>query len=327
MRIKLVSNRTLSQHVSSDTVREFERAVVSDGLSEVVVSTAPKPLTRLSYLTWKALEKSIGGTSLPKRSESPGTHKESVTYLFSILMGVKWDLCFPQFLKSGRKGLYLFDSWPDHHGNILNFAGSINPEHIFISSSESAKLLQLKTRYTQFIWIPEGVDPHLYRSKPAAERRIEVLALGRKYNAHHEKIVDILKKKGVTYLYEKTKGKIIFPTRDEFIEGLSESKISVCVPSSITHPERAGNIETLTIRYLQSMASKCLVLGHAPQEMKDLFGYNPVIEIDMSDPSGQILDLTANYHQYSELIQKNYDEVVSKHTWAKRWEQIRGIIS
>ena len=208
MRIKLVSNRTLSQHVSSDTVREFERAVVSDGLSEVVVSTAPKPLTRLSYLTWKALVKSIGGTSLPKRSESPGTHKESVTYLFSILMGVKWDLCFPQFLKSGRKGLYLFDSWPDHHGNILNFAGSIKPEHIFISSSESAKLLQLKTRYTQFIWIPEGVDPHLYRSKPAAERKIEVLALGRKYNAHHDKIVDILEKRGVNYLYEKIKGRL-----------------------------------------------------------------------------------------------------------------------
>jgi hypothetical protein len=27
------------------------------------------------------------------------------------------------------------------------------------------------------------------------------------------------------------------------------------------------------------MASKCLIVGHAPQELTDLSGYNPVIEV------------------------------------------------
>ena len=52
--------------------------------------------------------------------------------------------------------------------------------------------------------------------------------------------------------------------RDAFIDGLARSRVSICVPSSVTHPERAGDIETMTIRYLQSMVSKCVVLGRAP---------------------------------------------------------------
>jgi hypothetical protein len=71
--------------------------------------------------------------------------------------------------------------------------------------------------------------------------------------------------------------------------GLANSKISICVPSDITHPERTGNISTITNRYLQSMASKCLILGKLPHDMLHLFDYNHIIEIDEENPVLQIV--------------------------------------
>jgi spore maturation protein CgeB len=94
----------------------------------------------------------------------------------------------------------------------------------------------------------------------------------------------------------------------------------------MTHPERAENIETMTVRYLQSMASKCLILGKAPEEMIDLFGYNPVIEVDMNEPVKQIIDLLNHFEEYIPLIEKNYSVVIKQHTWQNRWEKIQDII-
>jgi hypothetical protein len=138
--------------------------------------------------------------------------------------------------------------------------------------------------------------------------------------------VPALKKAGKTYVYETEKGKIIFPGREEFVRGLARARVSICVPSSITHPERAGDIETMTIRYLQSIASKCLVLGHAPAEMVELFGYNPVVEIDMSDPVGQVLDILGRYEDYLPLIERNFDRVSREHTWENRWKGMAAVL-
>jgi hypothetical protein len=186
-------------------------------------------------------------------------------------------------------------------------------------------MLRARFRNTSVHWIPEGIDPDQYKHVPYDQKYIDLLALGRRYDLYHEKIIDYFRGKETQYLYEKIKGEIIFPTRNEFIEGLAHTKISVCVPSNITHPERSGNIETMTIRYLQSMVSKCLVLGHAPAEMVELFGYNPVIEIDMQEPVNQIGSILNNFEEYIPLIEKNYQTVIQHHTWLHRWNQIKNI--
>ena len=110
------------------------------------------------------------------------------------------------------------------------------------------------------------------------------------------------------------------------MDGLARSRISICVPSNITHPARAGDVETMTIRYLQSMVSKCLVVGYAPKEMIELFGYNPVVEIDMENPADQLLDILNNFVKYTPLIEKNYNSVLKNHTWRQRWTEIADVI-
>ena len=82
----------------------------------------------------------------------------------------------------------------------------------------------------------------------------------------------------------------------------------------------------MTVRYLQSMASKCLVLGHAPAEMKDLFGYNPVVEIEMDRAAEQVLALLADYDSYLPMIERNYALVTSEHTWDRRWERMSSLL-
>src|SRR6185369_6557481 len=143
---------------------------------------------------------------------------------------------------------------------------------------------------------------------------------------YHDQIISAVENHKKTYLYERERGRVIFPAREDFLDGLARSKISICIPCSITHPERAGDIETMTMRYLQSMASKCLVVGHAPAEMIELFGYNPVIEIDKKNPDKQLLELLNRFDDYVPLIEKNYAAVTSEHTWHNRWQQIARII-
>ena len=130
------------------------------------------------------------------------------------------------------------------------------------------------------MWLPEATDPSEYSSSvPWAERDIDVLELGRKSNSFHGKIAAPLANAKRSHLFERVKGEIIFPDRKGFLEGLARSKISICFPCSQTHPERFGSVETVTNRYFESMASKCLIVGHAPRQLTDLFGYNPVIEV------------------------------------------------
>ncbi|MES2411906.1 MAG: hypothetical protein V4535_10735, partial [Bacteroidota bacterium] len=157
------------------------------------------------------------------------------------------------------------------------------------------------------------------------KRTTDVLQLGRKWNEYHDKIKAI--ENNLVYQYEKQPGQIIFKTREDFLEGLANSKISICVPSDITHPERTGKISTLTNRYLQSMASRCLILGKLPYDMQYLFDYNPIVEIDDENPVAQINSILENYNSYIPLIEKNYETVAKYHNWNARITQMENFIA
>jgi hypothetical protein len=322
--LKLITNHFGHYHVSLDNVKEFEKAILQD--SRVVTANSfSRSVSRASYLFWQLQIRS--GLNITFASKKFNKVFKSNEHYFSVLMGPNFRKCFPYFYFSGQKSLYMFDAWPRHHEIITKFLDAFDVNHIFVSSSQVADKLQGKLPKTKCYWIPEGIDINQYRFTSYEEKDIDVLALGRKYDAYHEQIAPALINDHKTYLYEKVKGEIIFPTREEFIDGLSRSKISICVPASITHPKQAENIQTMTIRYLQSMVSKCLIVGHAPKEMINLFGYNPVIEIEMQNPYIQLSSILGNYKDYFPLIEKNYTVVAEEHSWRKRWKQIAALIS
>jgi hypothetical protein len=104
---------------------------------------------------------------------------------------------------------------------------------------------------------------------------------------------------------------------------LARAKVSICFPSSVTHPERSEAISTMTLRYLQSMASKCLVVGSMPYDMKKLFDYPAVIEADPDRPDEQLVEILRHFDDYIPLIERNHEAVVNGHQWANRMQTIR----
>ena len=323
--MKLIVNNKINSHVSNDTVKELENTILSDSFKP---KTTPRnPLfVNLLYYTYYLIIKIGYLPSNTKKKRQLKKNKNVEHHLFAVLMGFDVKKWLTGCSKSRFRSIYLFDALPGVHNKIIHFVKFFRINNVFVSSSKATEILNKKLGVNQFHWIPEGINPQEYKYYTPYEKNIDVIAIGRKYDSYHDRIRHFLEDNNKIYLYEKTKGKLIFPSRTEFIEGIARSKISICVPSNITHPERSGNIETMTIRYLQSIVSKCLILGHAPEEMVKLFGYNPVIEINLANPVEQIDYILKNYNDYLPLIEKNFQIVIQYHTWENRWNQIKMII-
>ena len=312
-------------HVSSDTVNEFESVILADSFV-CSAKSVNRLLLKVVFFAYRVARK-FGFSTIPGTKDrfikNPLLDKK---HIFTVMMGLDEAKYKPYgFTSNHCRSIFLFDAWEKDYRQIVDFVKKYKIDFVFVTASQSAENLNNLLGRKKVYWVPEGIKIDEYRFKDNKDKSIDILAIGRKYDMYHDSIKNKLEKAGRKYRYEKIKGEIIFPTREEFIAGLADTKISVCVPSSITHPERAGNIETMTIRYLQSMVSKCLVVGHAPTEMIDLFGYNPVIEIDYSRPAEQLKEILDNYESYIPLIEKNYKNVIENHTWEHRWNHVKDI--
>lgn len=310
-------------YVWYDAVEEFENVFLQQkGIKTLYNRSTKNVLLALFHKVFLKLKIRI----LLKAYKIYGYFKKK--NCFAILMGIgDFGKCLPYMYAKGVKAIYMFDAWPQSHSAIELFIKNANIQYAFFSSSEVTNIFKQRLKHVNVQWVPEGINMLEYTFKPYQEKKIDVLQIGRKWDKYHTIIKPFLKKEGYTYKYQSEKNKVIFPDKVSFVEGLANSKISICVPSSYTHPERSGNISTITFRYWQSMASKCLIVGIMPPEMQLLFDYNPMIAIDMTKPIEQLEDILHNYTDYIPLIEKNYNLMLQKHTWRNRADDICGYLN
>lgn len=302
-----------SSHAAYSVVRDFESGAVRYGGMSVVPAPDPDIALKIHRLT--KIPGYTGAVGLvAKRNVNAFAVAVGYDYIPKVAPG--WMACH------GKRVCYMFDAWPIYHSEVLRYADRYKLDYLIVSASQAAADLQAKSRGTKFVWMPEPLPEWEYQGVPWDQRDVDVLQLGRKFDKYHQKIADPLAGMGLEYVYEKVKGQPIAPDHDEFLRLLGRSKISVCFPQSVTHPERAGHIETMTSRYLISMASGCLVLGTTPAEMLELFGYNPVIEYDASDPAGQIAEIVKHPEQHQELIERNQAFIAENLTLKRRIKEI-----
>jgi len=237
----------------------------------------------------------------------------------SVTIGPDFAPIMKYSLRAKHNYMYMFDCWPQNTDWVIDFTRIFRIDAVFFSAKQAADRFNERNKRSSCkgLWVPEGIHADSYRYYAPEQKEIDVLEFGRRYDDYHNEIVEPLRQAGVTHLYSKGK-ELLFKTDDDFIGGLAKSKISLCFPSSLTHPERAGDVSTMTLRYLQSMVSKCLIVGKLPYDMQYLFDYNPVVEIDEQNPAGQLLEILHNFDQYQELIERNYQRVLSHHRWAHR---------
>lgn len=214
---------------------------------------------------------------------------------------------------------YAFDCWPAAYPEWERFLRRHRVSTAFFSARQSAQAMAARIPGLDAIWMPEAIDPLPYRSTvPLADRTIDLLELGRRNEVFHDRITPHCKQRGYAHLYQPDAATLIFPSRTAFLTGMANTKIMACFPSSMTHPDRSGDVETLTLRYLEAMASGCLVLGHCPDELRTLFGYDPVIALDPAAPGAQLDALLGSLPSHAPLIARNAARLEEVATWDAR---------
>lgn len=172
-------------------------------------------------------------------------------------------------------------------------------------------------------WLPEACDPAKYRpEQPLAARGIHVLEAGRKHEAVHRRIRGPLADAGRSHRFALDGTRTpIFEGADAYFRGLGDTAIMLCFPKSVTHPDEAGGVETVTQRYFESIGSGCLTVGLCPGELRDLFGFDPVITLSGGDPAGHLLELLADigsFQPHVERCRRRLQEVGSFRTRARQ---------
>lgn len=244
---------------------------------------------------------------------------------FTAMISGDFGLLLPYALFSKSNFVYMHDAWPRFHYWIFPMLEMFNVKQVFFSSKQVwlDHLNNYPNSKCKSMWLPEGIAADAYQFKPFSQKDIDVLEFGRRYEKYHLLIKDELALHAKQHLYNQNLGGLLFPDKAALVAALADTKIVICIPSDVTHPERAEYISSMTLRYLQAMASKCLIVGLMPSDMHELFDYKPIIEIDMDHAAAQLVEILNNYETYHSLIERNYSEVKKNHQWLNRWQVIK----
>lgn len=234
------------------------------------------------------------------------------------------DETFPYYFKYDIIPM-LWDVWGFSWERMYKAFKVLNVRIVFVSSRQVTDMINKESDVKAF-WIPEGIDTsHYQRGDRLRNRPFDVLELGRQMGCYHLCLKEMLQKKMINKLTTSNisqegtlDNKNVAFTNEELYEMMPKYKIMICFPQCDTNPQRAGQIETLTQRYWEAMLSGCLMLGRAPQELIDLIGYNPVVNIDWSSPETQMTSIIENIDNYQDLVDKNYISAKKHAPWEKR---------
>jgi hypothetical protein len=214
---------------------------------------------------------------------------------------------------------WICDCWPRDYLKWEHLFRRDRVKLAFFSARGSAEHFRRVLPGMESLWMPEGCVPSDYSPrKPLAERSIHLLEIGRKHRPFHEAVAGPVAAAGFRHVFAVDGTNTpVYPDQASLHAALGDSVISVCFPRTVTHPDQAGGLETVTLRYFESIASRCIVLGKCPAELEELFGFNPVIEVG-DDPAGQVLAILRNPSALQGHVDRAYQRLLEVGTYAAR---------
>lgn len=332
--ITIITSTIRSGSPDLQLLQNFEQFCVRNSNWKVKkgpVLFSPKSISSRYYTAWNTLLK-----PLLKKYKLEGA-------IVSLGLPYADDLygkTFPYFsIDCDLRVLWTYDVWEPDYNRIEQLVRQSHVHLLLLSSQrafEHFRSLQLPD--CEVDWVPETINTADYHFKPWQQRSTNLLSFGRSYLDYHEAILSGCERNNIEYTYqERNKEKDVaiqglrsqlqFPTWHDFTRGLANSQLCICFPRSMTHPLQAGNVSTLTVRYLQAMASKCLIIGAAPLEISYLLNYNPVVEVNWKNPVKQILDILRDPEPWQQLIEKNYTTVCEKFHHQNALDQMDKLIT
>ena len=201
---------------------------------------------------------------------------------------------------------WIFDCWGPEYPEWEALLRRHRVRLAFFTARTSAEHFAKTIPGLRTHWLPEAQELSLLRpSKKLVERSVQVFEMGRKMQQVHEKIREPLRQAGKKHLFDAPgKHASVIPTLDLLYQTMGDSAIVMCYPKAMTNPAGAGGVETLTQRYLETMGSGALVVGHCPKELEDLFGFNPVVELSADDPAKHLLEILGSLDKYQDLADR-----------------------
>ena len=214
----------------------------------------------------------------------------------------------------------MWDLWPDNYAAFRRFVRRNGVKTVLCTASDSVAWINENCCDVRAHWIPEAVDVSAFPMGPDLGRReIDVLTYGRAYEAVYQPVATFLKAN--CFRYQHGAG----ATFEEMTAAVRDAKVTLCYPLSVTNPAKAQGVETLTQRYWEAMLSGTLMVGHAPRELIEVCGYNPVIEAG-DDSVGTVRKVLANLTDYQELANRNRQMAEKVGSWSARMDRVMLLI-
>ena len=261
------------------------------------------PVAKAHY-PWRPFHRLIFNYSLPAIGVSKTEARLRFVQPYSLSFDTWPDYLIYEIIP------FFWDVWPDYFDITCRWLRRYNVRTAIFTSSQMAERMKAQFPEMNILAVTEGIDVASYlEGKSLNERTIDFL----RYGIGIKRIVEY-DFSGIHCAGGQKDGKMVF-SQQGLITALADAKVVAAYPRSWTHPEQAGDIETLTQRYWECMLSRCVMVGHAPRELIDLIGYNPVIEIDKDNPQRQLEDVLTHICDYQELVDRNRDAALKYGDW------------
>lgn len=215
-----------------------------------------------------------------------------------------------------------WDCWPCYFEKTRDWLVRHRVKTTIFSSRQTAERMREALPNINIIWCAEAVDDSVYdKGKLLKDREIDLLEFGRSNDRiiNAEKLEQVwIGENSLNHVCTKQHGKFIY-TNEQLYQAMGNAKVTIALPRSMTQPEMAGDIETLTQRYWECMFSRMVMVGHAPQELVDFIGYNPVIEL-RKDISAEALirDVLEHIDDYQAIVDRNRETAERLGSWDVR---------
>lgn len=213
-----------------------------------------------------------------------------------------------------------WDCWPRYFERVAGWMRRHRVRTAFFTSSQTAEKMNVLCPGINIFYLPEAIETNLYKAgKELEDRKYDYLEFGRCCN-----YVDTASLPEEVRVLSSRNEKGALATREMLIDALADTKITICLPRSVNQPEIAEGIETLTQRYWECMLSRVIIIGRAPQELIDLIGYNPVVELEKERFADQVKEILGHLGDYQDLVDKNREMALKHGDWKLRVEEMKG---
>lgn len=245
-------------------------------------------------------------------------HKGDVRLCFVEAQSIYLDTCHSVF--NHEVIPFIWDCWPCYYEKVERWLRKHRVRCAIFTSLQEMEAMHLRCPDVQMYWCHEGIDTEKYKQgKILRERSIDYLAYGR---CSRYLSVDVFDE-GIKVISSDWYKELY--NQESLANALSDSKVVLCLSKYYTDPEISQGIDTLTQRFWECLLSGIVVVGHAPRELIDVMGYNPVVELESDDSErivSQIQDIVLHIEDYQELVCRNRRKALQIASWETRMKEI-----